>query len=185
MNIAPASQSLRRIAFVFFLLLLAFSPSARLVSLAQSPAPHAENLVVQPQPETNGFRIERLSVAGGAELVSVFGQLDGLRRDKAQSAEVPLVSVVRDTLGDDNPDNDRLRYVWMLTYTKPTFVQRLASAVPFLYRRVGNKKRAGRDAPPPIMDLAAADREVWERFLWTGLQSILLDTYAIPLKAAT
>ena len=126
-----------------------------------------------------------MSVAGGAELLTVFGQLDGLPREKGESAEVPLVSVVRDTLGDENTDNDRLRYLWMLTYTKPTFGQRLASAVPFLYNRVGNKKRAGDDAPPPIMDLAAADREVWERFLWTALQSILLDPYMMPVKAVS
>jgi hypothetical protein len=73
----------------------------------------------------------------------------------------------------------------MLTYTKPTFGQRLASAVPFLYSRVGNKKRAGNGAPPPLMDLAGADREVWERFLWTALQNILLDPYTMPLKAAS
>jgi hypothetical protein len=126
-----------------------------------------------------------MPIAGGAELLTIFGQLDGLPREKGQTAEVPLVSVVRDTLGDENSDNDRLRYVWMLTYTKPTFGQRLASAVPFLYTRVGNKKRAGKNAPPPLMDLAAADREVWERFLWTALQNILLDPYAMPLKAAS
>ena len=124
-------------------------------------------------------------MAGGAEMLTIFGQLDGLPRENGQSAEVPLVSVVRDTLGDENTDNDRLRYVWMLTYTKPTFGQRVASAVPFLYSRVGNKKRAGRNAPPPIMDLAAADREVWERFLWTALQNLLLDPYLMPLKAAS
>lgn len=129
--------------------------------------------------------MERTPVAGGAELLTIFGHLDGLPRGAGQSKEVPLVSIVRDTLGDENTDNDRLRYVWMLTYTKPTFGQRLASAVPFLYSRVGNRKRASGNAPPPIMDLAAADREVWERFLWTALQSLLLDSYAMPLKAVS
>ena len=186
MKIVPTLQSARRILCVFFTLLLAFSPVAQLVSQAQTiPAAQAETRTEANRPIRAGFRLERLPVAGGAELLTIFGQLDGLPRGKDQSAEVPLVSVLRDTLGDENTDNDRLRYVWMLTYTKPTFGQRVASAVPFLYSRVGNKKRAGKNAPPPIMDLAAADREVWERFLWTALQNILLDPYAMPLKAAS
>jgi hypothetical protein len=35
------------------------------------------------------------------------------------------------------------------------------------------------------MDLATADREVWERFFWTALQGLLLDSYGTPFKAAT
>ena len=177
---------MRRAACVFFILLLALSPAAHVVSLAQTAqAPPAETRTEPVETARPGFRLERMPVAGGAELLTIFGQLDGLSRDKGQSAEVPLVSVVRDTLGDENTENDRLRYVWMLTYTKPTFGQRLASAVPFLYSRVGNKKRAGAGAPPALMDLGAADREVWERFLWTALQNILLDPYTMPLKAAS
>jgi hypothetical protein len=186
MKIVPSLQSARRTACVFFILLLAFSPAAQLVSLAQTAqAPPAETRTEPVETERPGFRLERIPIAGGAELLTIFGQLDGLPHEGGQSAEVPLVSVVRDTLGDENTDNDRLRYVWMLTYTKPTFGQRLASAVPFLYSRVGNKERAGKDAPPPLMDLAGADREVWERFLWTALQNILLDPYTMPLKAAS
>src|ERR1044071_259751 len=188
MKSVPSLPSARRIACVFFTLLLAFSPVAQLVSQAQtlpSPASQVETRTEPNQATQPGFRLERTAVAGGAELLTIFGQLDGLPREGESSAEVPLVSVLRDKLGDENADNDRLRYVWMLTYTKPTFGQRVASAVPFLYSRVGNKKRAGKDAPPPIMDLAAADREVWERFLWTALQNLLLDPYAMPVKAAS
>jgi hypothetical protein len=180
------SKGARRTAGIFFALLLAFSPVAPFVAKAQTlPAPQAERRALAPETTRPGFRLERMTIAGGAELLTIFGELDGLRRTNDQSREVPLVSIVRDTLGDENPDNDRLRYVWMLTYTKPSFGQRLASAVPFLYSRVGNKRSAGRGAPPPVMDLAAANREVWERFLWTALQSLLLDSYGMPLKAAT
>jgi hypothetical protein len=186
MKIVPSLQSARRTICLFFSLLLAFSPAAQFVSLAQTlPASQAETRAEQVKPTQPGFRLERMVLAGGAELLTIFGHLDGLSRANGQSAEVPLVSVVRDTLGDENTDNDRLRYVWMLTYTKPSFGQRLASAVPFLYSRVGNKSRAGHSAPPPLMDLTAADHEVWERFLWTALQNILLDPYAMPLKAAS
>ncbi|MBA2732291.1 MAG: hypothetical protein H0U54_05315 [Acidobacteria bacterium] len=186
MKIAPQLPNTRRIAYAFFSLLLAFSPVAQLFSQAQTlPATQVEARAGSAETSRPGFRLERIPVAGGAELLTIFGQLDGLPREGERSAEVPLVSIVRDTLGDDSTDNDRLRYVWMLTYTKPNFGQRIASAIPFLYSRVGNKKRAGKNAPPPIMDLAAADREVWERFLWTALQNILLDSYAMPLKAAS
>ena len=184
MRIVYSLKRAQRAACVFFILLLAFSPAAQLATLAQD-APAAQPLAAQTVPARPAFRLERTQVAGGAELLTIFGELAGLPREQGQSSEVPLVSVVRDTLGDANPDNDRLRYVWMLTYTRPTFGQRLASAVPFLYTRVGNKGRAGKGAPPPIMDLGAADREVWERFFWTALQGLLLDSYGTPLKAAT
>ncbi len=186
MRIVYSLKRAQRAACVFFILLLAFSPAAQLVALAQdAPALALDAPAAGTEPARPVFRLERTPVAGGAELLTIFGELDGLPREKGVSSEVPLVSVVRDTLGDENPDNDRLRYVWMLTYTKPGFGQRLASAIPFLYTRVGNKTKAGKGAPPPIMDLGAADREVWERFFWTALQGLLLDSYGTPLKAAT
>jgi hypothetical protein len=190
MKIVSSLRSARRTALLFFTLLLALSPVLRLTAPAQNAtAPVAAAQpprIVESETARHGFRLERMEVAGGAELLTIFGRLDGLADAKEQMAEVPLVSIVRDTLGDENPDNDRLRYVWMLTYTKPTFGQRLASAIPFLYSRVGNNRSAsGSKAPPPLMDLAAADREVWERFLWTALQNMLLDPYAMPLKAAS
>src|SRR6185436_4273176 len=92
-----------------------------------------------------------------SDLLTIFGRLDGMRADGPDSPDVPLLSVVRDTLGDDNPENDRLRYVWMLTYTQPTVAKRIASAIPFLYQRVGNKKTAS-GTPSPILDLANVRR---------------------------
>lgn len=185
MKKAPSLRSARRAACIFFALLLAFSPVTQFISLAQSLSTQTETRAGSEERPKSGFRLERLPISGGAELLTIFGQLDGLDHAGGQAAEVPLVSVVRDTLNDANPDNDRLRYVWMLTYTKPSLGQRLASAVPFLYRRVGNKKESGTGEPPPIMDLAAAGRDVWEKFLWAALQNVLLDSYGIPLKAAT
>src|SRR5579862_6393673 len=60
--------------------------------------------VVRPQSKPE-FRIEQFPVAGGAELLTVLGTIPG------QSTEVPILSVLRDTLGDQDPENDRLRYV--------------------------------------------------------------------------
>src|SRR4030095_13957361 len=136
-------------------------------------------------------------VAGGAELITISARLNGIPQSFSssalksnadentnQSAWVPLLSVVRDTMGDANPDNDRLRYLWALTYTRPSARQRAASAIPFFYARVGNKDHATKE-PPPIMDLAAADHEVWQSIFWQALQTILLDTLGGPVKGAT
>ena len=90
------------------------------------------------EPAAEIFRLEKVPVAGGAELITVVARLDGLQ-SREQASWVPLVSVLRDTLGDLNPENDRLRYVWPLTYTRPSSKQRFASAIPFLYTRVSNK----------------------------------------------
>ena len=130
------------------------------------------------------FRVERLSISSGAELLTIFGRLDGLSEKGKPAPEVPLVSVLRDTLGDDNPENDRLRYVWMLTYTQPSMAKRIAAAIPFFYRQVGNKTHVS-GAPIPIMNLAHAKRATWNRFFWWGVQNAFFDTYGLPLKASS
>ncbi|HEX4899072.1 MAG TPA: hypothetical protein VFV61_00990, partial [Pyrinomonadaceae bacterium] len=121
--------------------------------------------------------------AGGAELLTVHARWEGLETSPEQKW-IPVVSVLRDTLGDLSPENDRLRYVWPLTYSRPTTWQRISGAVPFLYTRVGNKQTAS-GPPPPAIDLASPDREVWEKIFWTALQNMLLDPYGAPVKAST
>ncbi|MGB7924668.1 MAG: hypothetical protein WCF57_15610 [Pyrinomonadaceae bacterium] len=186
MKRVPPLRNGRRAVCIFFALLLTFSPAASVIGRAQSPV-----VEIGSQSETtpSGFRLERTPVAGGAELLTIFGSLDGLHRgDDAASAaqdEVPLVSVLRDTMGDSDPENDRLRYVWMLTYTAPSLTQRMAAAVPFLYNRAGNKKRAAKGDPPPIIDLASTGKDVWKKIFWAALQNLLLDSYGFPLKAST
>ncbi|MDQ3820829.1 MAG: hypothetical protein M3362_24515 [Acidobacteriota bacterium] len=185
MKSVSSFKSARPATTLLLTLLLTFSPATESLSFAQSQRLAAESTAGANEKTGPLFRLERLPVAGGAELLTIFGRLDGLSRDGNQSHEVPLISIVRDTLGDENPDNDRLRYLWMLTYTKPSFGQCLASAIPFLYSRVRDKRSAGKSVPPPVMDLAAAGCEVWDRFFWTGLQHLFLDSYGIPLKAST
>ena len=136
-------------------------------------------------PTLSRFRVERVPMIGGAELLTIFGRLDGMRPHGLPAPEVPLVSVVRDTLSDDDPENDRLRYVWMLTYTQPTLMKRIASAIPFFYQHIGNKKQASKGPPMPLVDLANTSRQMWSHFFWLGLQNIFLDSYGIPLKAAS
>lgn len=129
------------------------------------------------------LRLERVEVPGGAELITVHAKLAGLE-STANDKWIPLVSILRDTLGDNNPENNRLRYVWPLTYTRPTAKQRLAAAIPFFYTRVGNKETLTK-TPPPALDLASPESEVWDKLFWAALQTVLLDPYGTPIKAST
>jgi hypothetical protein len=167
-------------------LLLAISPLSYSLVAAQTPGSAIDTPTEISAAPESGFRLERTTVAGGAELLTIFANLDGLPTGESRAAGVPLVSVLRDTMGDTNKENDRLRYLWMLTYTKPTLTQRIAAAVPFFYNRAGNKRRAvSREAPPPLIDLASTEREVWNKIFWSALQNLLLDAYGFPLKATT
>jgi hypothetical protein len=154
---------------------------------AQQPAPVAAPAVSHADRVSSpGFRLERLPIEGGAELLTIFGSLNGLPRSaQTEDSEVPLVSVVRDTLADPDHENDRLRYVWMHTYTRPTGAQRAASAVPFLYTRVGSRGHAGGGAPPYVIDLAAAERDVWKKVFWAALQPLLIDPVSLTVKASS
>ena len=146
--------------------------------------PNAETSSEAPKTSESQFRIERLSLTHGAELLTIFGRLDGLRVGGTRGPEVPLISVVRDSLGDDNAENDRLRYVWMLTDTRPTLGKRIASAIPFFYKPIGKKTNI--TAPPSaLIDLANPRRAAWKNVFWFGLQHAFFDTYGLPLKASS
>jgi hypothetical protein len=145
-----------------------------------------EDALPRKTPGPSPFRIETVPVGREAQLLTVFGRLDGIKDEASQPEEVPLVSILRDTLGDADPENDRLRHVWMLTYTRPTAMQRVASAVPFLYGRVGGKKRAStKGVPPPVLDLGDPKRDVWRRFMWVALQNVVFNPYGVAAKAST
>jgi len=130
------------------------------------------------------FRIEREPIAAGGELLTVFGRPDaGISRDEHRD-QVPLVSVLRDTLGDSDPENDRLRYVWVHGYASPSAAQRIASAIPFLNRRTSNKTLSEDPAvPPSVIDLGAPARELWRHVLWTVAEYTIFD-YGVIVKSS-
>lgn len=180
-----SSLSVRRTACLALALLLAFPSNVHIIAQTAPDAASIKVPAARPNNEPS-FRLERLPVASGAELLTIFGTLDGLPHEGDASASVPLVSVLRDTLNDADGENDRLRYVWMLTHTRPSLKQRVAAGVPFLYARVGNKSRVNEHRnPPPIIDLGATDHQVWDNVFWTALQNVFLDTYGLPFKLAT
>ena len=143
----------RLLAFV--LLLLGLTP---LQTSAQSVAPLAPSEV-----RTSDFRVELTRIDGGAELLTIWANLVD-EKHQFESRQVPLVTVLRDTLGDRQKENDKLRQVWVHTYVNPTLVQKAAASVPFLYSRFSNKSpSSSTDAPPPVLDLSKAEQKAWSR----------------------
>jgi hypothetical protein len=174
-------------ASFFLAVLLVFSPLLPTISRAQGPNLRETEESDPATALSQVLRLERIEVPGGAELITVKAKLAGLDATEASPENdnwVPLVSILRDTLGDNIQENNRLRYVWPLTYTRPTAKQRLAAAIPFFYARVGNKEKLTK-TPPPALDLASPESEVWDKIFWTALQGILLDPYGTPIKAST
>lgn len=184
MTLRPQKSLRSKTCLCLFPLFLFFVSSSVIGTVVVGQTVQADVSAKPLKPAAEMFRLEKVPVAGGAELITIVARLDGLQ-SREQASWVPLVSVLRDTLGDLNPENDRLRYVWPLTYTRPSSKQRFASAIPFLYTRVSNKTNSSGKAPPPVMDLAAPERQVWEKVFWTALQSVLLDPYGAPVRASS
>lgn len=131
------------------------------------------------------FRVEKFRIAGGAELITIFADLRDGENGGQSLQDVPLVSVLRDTLGDEIPENDRLRYVWMLSYTKPTIGQKLASGVPFFYGRANNKGKVG-DAPPSaVLDINPSDKNMWDKLFWITFKGLILSQFDTVVQATT
>jgi hypothetical protein len=121
-------------------------------------------------------RVERVPVGQGAELVTVFAIQPSTRE------AVPIVSILRDSL--DDPATERLRKVWVLTYARPNWAQRIAAAFPF-YSRTGTSSVSAGHPPAAIMDLSAPERETWTGLAAAGLQSEFLDGEGLIWRAPT
>jgi hypothetical protein len=134
------------------------------------------------------YRVEREPVADGAELITVFGRLHTTASSGqdlgAQDLDVPLLAVLRDSLGDDDPANARLRYVWILTSTPPTPWQRAASALSFGYFRAGGKRHA-HGVPTPALDLASPARSVYSNLFSDSLQALEIDPLGAAIRSTT
>ena len=138
---------------------------------------------VAAEPSQPAYSLKREPVNGGAELVTLFGHLNDPPA-QGQDLQVPLVSVLRDTLGDGDPNNDRLRYVWILTSARPTPLQRAASAMSFLWFRAGARQHDNR-VPAPALDLGSPAKTVWTNLLGNSLQATELDPLGMAVRAST
>ena len=66
---------------------------------------------------TPSVRVDRKNVPGGAELVTLFVPAPNDLAPEYPSG-IPMISYLKDTLGDTDPENDRIRQVWILTAGK-------------------------------------------------------------------
>ena len=131
------------------------------------------------------FRVEKFRVAGGSEIITIFANLKNSGDSANAVNEVPLVSVLRDTLGDEIPENDRLRYVWMLSYTRPSLGQKIVSGIPFFYQKVSNKGKVGDKPPPPVMDLNPSDKNMWNKIFWVVFKNLVLSQFDTLVNTST
>jgi hypothetical protein len=124
------------------------------------------------------------NVGDSARLLTLFCRTEGVFKDTEEG--VPVVSVLRDTLGDQDGENDRVTYVWLLTYAHPPMGQRVLSAIPFFYWRIskGSKSLSKHD-DLPFMDLSAPENPMMARVEQDLLQWTAFDPMTAPVRAST
>ena len=132
-------------------------------------------VIIPPKTQSSGtLRVETVDVANGGQLVIFFEKLRFDGQNSGQS-ELPLLAVLRDTMGDDDPANDRLRQVWVFTYASPSPGQRIAAGVPFLYHRSGLDSGSSKRPPRPVIDMARPAHGLWPGIAFSTVQSQVLD----------
>lgn len=115
-----------------------------------------------------------------AELVTLFCSECTTERD------APVLSVLRDTLGDGTSKTDRLIYVWLLQYSPSNWRQRMLAALPFFYWRVGNGAGVPKHgALSPLMNVSAPLHPVLESANRQLLQWLLFDPMTVSVRATT
>ncbi len=96
------------------------------------------------------------------------------------------MAVLRDTLADQDRATDRLSSVWLLTYTRQSVTQRILSAVPFFYWRIGQGSSGmGSRRMKPLMDLTTPQHPVASAVGRELLQWTMLDPMTTPVRAAS
>ncbi|HLH39914.1 MAG TPA: hypothetical protein VKX39_12260 [Bryobacteraceae bacterium] len=126
------------------------------------------------------FRVERLPIPGGSELITVFGPIAGAKG----AAEAPLLSVLRDDLGEADPESSRLRYVWVLTSMPPGLMQRAVGSLPFFYWRADFGRNPDK-RPSPVIDLGSPARPVWHSIAGALTQALALDPTGALIRTPT
>ena len=106
-------------------------------------------------------------------MLTLFSTLPGETQGSG-SDETPILSVLRDTLGDDDPTNDQLRYLWLLIDEKQGRVMRWLTPKPDLGQM-----------PPPLIDLAAPGKGAWKTALRGIVQLLLLDTGGAGIRISS
>lgn len=129
-------------------------------------------------------------VAETAELLTLFcrdcGPVSPSATAENSLGGIPLIAVLRDTLGDYQSDNDRVTDIWLLDYANPGLGKKLLSAVPFFYWHPGDgSKSAEEENPKPLLDLTAPQHPVLSEFSRNLIQWTTLDPMMMPVRATS
>ena len=137
-------------------------------------------LSAQSQASDARLRVDRLEAPGGSEVDTLMYALpDG-------GGDLPLVSILIDTLGDSDPTNDTMRNVWVLTYARPSLLQRIVAGLPFVYVHPGSPHPDPKAVPIPILDMSAeGGRNTCLTLLHSLAQAEFLDPAGLPVRATT
>ncbi len=143
------------------------------------------NLPVADKITSSSYYWQSTPVGSSAQLVTLICRACD-RAKEGDSTDVPLVSVLRDTLGDQPSDNDRLTSVWLLTFERPTLSQRALSAIPFFYWRAGRKgSGAWSQSTAPLLDLTSLQHPMIRSLARDIVQWTMLDPATMPIRASS
>jgi hypothetical protein len=119
-----------------------------------------------------------------AHLLTLFCQSCGAGKETGH--DIPLISLLRDTLGEDGASNHKLTAVWLLSYSRPTVAQRSLAAVPFFYWRPSNGSPHVRETDTsPLLDLSAPHHPAVANVQRQVLQWSAFDTVGVPARATS
>ncbi len=137
-----------------------------------------------PQINQSAYYWKATSVGDTAQLVALFCR--SCNASGNEQEDQPLIAILRDTLGDNNPENDRVTYVWLLGYSHPNVGKRILSAVPFFYWRIdkGSTTASAHDTAP-FFDLTAPQHPVASELGRDLLQWTLFDPMTTAVRATS
>jgi hypothetical protein len=158
------------------------------------PVPTAR--AISPMAPEADFKWQVQELQDGAELITLIGRIDHivpagedrrLAHSKARVHDdpVPLLSVLRDTLGDKDPKNDRLLTIWLYTDPRPTNGRRILSAVPFYYRRDDDANAPAKARLTKLSDLTQPESHVASSVGHSLVQWLVLDGISTPVRASS
>ncbi len=135
-------------------------------------------------PTTPSLRSQILPLESGADLITFFEPLPDEPSANGRG-ELPLLSILKDKLHDSDPSNDRIRQVWVFTYSQPSLWQRIAGGIPFLYHRAGLDRGPGPGPPRAVVDLGDPARGMWAGLAVSTVQSEVLNPIGALARLTT
>ena len=175
-----------RLAVLSVVVSLLGSPARNLAQAVPPviPSQNTTESAIRTDPASPLFRVEKVHLDVGADLITIHARRPALDEPfQGPGLDIPLISVLKDTLGDANPDNDTLRYIWLHSFTKPSMWQRAAAFVPFLYSGASSRK-IGSGPPPPVLDMRTSDKTVWHKLFWYLFKRMVVNELSILPRAA-